>query len=312
MDEGDCGLVLLADHLYAGGHGRRQRGSHELGRIIGVVDDVDLLRSEVLHDGTHASAAGADQSTLRVDAIGVGLDRKLGAGTGLAGNRHDGHGTGNQFRHLAFEQLAHQFRVGAGDHDFRALDAAGHIHHVYADAFAVTVALTRHLLAARQNGFDLTHGNMYVGGIGSILLDDAGNQLALLSGEGAEHLLILDFAEQLGDDLTRGCCSESAKVVRGVVVFLTQFRSGVRIVFGGFDRNIVGRPHSKTAGALIEFHTGVLGRMRGLEVSKTKSLCQRIVQGFGVDSLLGGKLMHSCQVQFHRSVPPMKLCGEWP
>ena len=58
--------------------------------------------------------------------------------------------------------------------------------------------------------------------------------------------------------------------------------------------------------------TRVLGGVRGLEVGEAQGLCQRIIQGFGVDSLLGGELVYSCQVQFHRSVPPMKLCGAWP
>ena len=312
MDEGDGGLVLLADHLYAGGHSRGQRGCHELGRIVGVVDDVDLLRAKVLHDGTHASAAGADQRTLRVHAIGVGLDRDLGAGAGLTSDGHDGHGTGDQFRHFTLEQLADQLRVGAGHHDFRALDATGHVHHVHADAFAVAVTFAGHLLTARQNGFDIAHRDMHVGGVGSILLDDAGDELALLTGERAEYLLIFGAAEQLGDDLACSGGGETAEVTRGVVVFLAQLGSGVRVVLGGLDRDFVGGPDGEIAGTFVKLHTRVPGGVRGLEVGEAQGLCQRIIQGSGVDSLLGGELVYSCQVQFHRSVPPMKLCGAWP
>lgn len=66
------------------------------------------------------------------------------------------------------------------------------------------------------------------------------------------------------------------------------------------------------AGTFVKLHARVLGGVRGLEVGEAQGLCQRIIQGFGVDSLLGGELVYSCQVQFHRSVPPMKLCGAWP
>ena len=67
----------------------------------------------------------------------------------------------------------------------------------------MAVTFAGHLLTARQNGFDIAHRDMHVGGVGSILLDDAGDELALLAGERTEYLLIFGAAEQLGDDLTR-------------------------------------------------------------------------------------------------------------
>ena len=175
----------------------------------------------------------------------------------------------------------------------------------------MAVTFAGHLLTARQNGFDIAHRDMHVGGVGSILLDDAGDELALLTGERAEYLLIFGAAEQLGDDLA---CSGggTAEVTRGVVVFLAQLGSGVRVVLGGLDRDFVGGPDGEVAGTFVKLHTRVPGGVRGLEVGEAQGLCQRIIQGSGVDSLLGGELVYSCQVQFHRSVPPMKLCGAWP
>ena len=89
MDEGDGGLVLLADDLNAGGNRRGQRRCDELCRIVGVIDDIDLLLAKVLHHRTNASTAGANQGTLRIDAFGVGSHRDLGAGTGLTRNGHN-------------------------------------------------------------------------------------------------------------------------------------------------------------------------------------------------------------------------------
>ncbi len=120
-------------------------------------------RTEVLHDGAHSGSAGADQGTLRVDAFGVGTDGDLGAGARLAGDGHNRHGAGNQFRNLTLEQAADQLRMGTGHHDFRALHTTGHVHHVHADTFAVTVTFAGHLLAARQNRFDIADGDVHVG-----------------------------------------------------------------------------------------------------------------------------------------------------
>ena len=180
MDEGDCGLVLLADHLHTGGDRRRQRRCDELRRIGRPVDDIDLFRSEILHHRTHASAAGADQGTLRIDAFGVGSHRDLGAGTGLTRNGHNRHGAGNQFRNLTLEQAANQLRMGAGHYDFRALETTCDIHHIYADTLTVAIALPRHLLTTGQQRLDIANGHVHIGGVLHVLLHDTGDQLALL------------------------------------------------------------------------------------------------------------------------------------
>ena len=299
MDEGDGGLVLLADDLHAGGDGGRQRRGDELRRIGGPVDDVDLLRSEVLHDGAHTSAAGADQGTLGVDAIGVGADGDLGAGAGLAGDGHDRHGAGHQFRDLALEQATHQLGVRTGDDDLGALDAARHVDDIHAQTLAMTVTLTGHLLATGQNRLDIADGDMHVRRIAGILLNDAGDELALLAGEGAEDLVVLGLTEQLSDDLARGGRGEAPEVARGVVVLLAQLRCGMRVILGGLHRDLLTSPHGERACPRVEFDTGMLGRMRCFQIGQTQRLFQCGVQLFEIDSLLDGELMHSCQVQFH-------------
>ena len=89
----------------------------------------------------------------------------------------------------------------------------------------MTVTLTGHLLATGQNRLDIADGDMHVRRIAGILLNDAGDELALLAGEGAEDLVVLGLTEQLSDDLARGGRGEAPEVARGVVVLLAQLRS---------------------------------------------------------------------------------------
>ena len=60
---------------------------HELGRVLGEGDDVDLLAPQLVGDHADAGAPGADAGADRVDVGVVGPDRDLGAVAGLAGAR---------------------------------------------------------------------------------------------------------------------------------------------------------------------------------------------------------------------------------
>ena len=301
MNEGDCGLVLLADYLHTGGDRRRQCRRDELRRIGRPVDDIDLLRPKVLHHRTHASTAGADQSALRIDALGVGAHRDLGTGTGLTRDGHDRDGTGNQFRNLTFEQTANQLGMGAGHHDFRAFEATCDIHHIPADALTMAVTLSRHLFTTRQQRFDVANGHVHIGGVLHILLHNAGDQLALLPGERAEHLVVLGLAEQLADDLTRGGGGQTAEVARGVIIFLAQSRRRVRIILGRLDGDLILSPNGKASGTRIKLHTSMLRRVRRFQICQSQCFRECGIQRLGIDSLPSCELVHSCQVQFHTS-----------
>ena len=163
----------------------------------------------------------------------------------------------------------------------------------------MTVTLTGHLLATGQNRLDIADGDMHVRRIAGILLNDAGDELALLAGERAEHLVVLGLTEQLSDDLARGGRGEAPEVARGVVVLLAQLRCGMRVILGGLHRDLLTSPHGERACPRVEFDTGMLGRMRCFQIGQTQRLFQCGVQLFEIDSLLDGELMHSCQVQFH-------------
>ena len=134
------------DHL-----GRRQRVAHVGGRVLGVVDDVDLLPAQLLHDVGHTRAARADAGTLCVDALDGGAHRDLGAVAGLASDRDDLHGTVLNLGHLEREQAAHQLRVRARQVDLHIALTLVHAHHIRLDAIAVGEALARDLLSGQED-----------------------------------------------------------------------------------------------------------------------------------------------------------------
>lgn len=122
----------------------------------------------------------------------------------------------------------------------------------------MAVTLSRHLFTTRQQRFDVANGHVHIGGVLHILLHNAGDQLALLPGERAEHLVVLGLAEQLADDLTRGGCGQAAKVARGVIIF-AQSRRRVRVILGRLDGDLILSPNGKASG---KAHTSMLRRVR--------------------------------------------------
>jgi hypothetical protein len=80
----------------------------EPGRVVGVVDDVDLLAVQLGGDGPHPRADRADAGALRVQARHGRPDGDLGAVAGLAGQRHDLHRPVGDLRDLEREQPADQ------------------------------------------------------------------------------------------------------------------------------------------------------------------------------------------------------------
>src|SRR5215469_11498591 len=70
--------VGLVEYPHLGDTCGRQGMPDELGRVLRVVDDVDLLAMQLGHDVPHPAAHRADARALRVDARLPGNNRDLG------------------------------------------------------------------------------------------------------------------------------------------------------------------------------------------------------------------------------------------
>ncbi len=143
-------LAFLVEHDL-GDFGGRERVDHEVGRVRGPRNDVDLLALQLVDDRLHARAAHADAGADRIDR-GVARDhRDLGARSGIAGDRPDLDDAVVDFRHFLREQLGHELRMRARQEDLRPARLAPHVVDEGADAVAVAEGLARqHLVAAHD------------------------------------------------------------------------------------------------------------------------------------------------------------------
>ncbi len=162
----------------------------------------------------------------------------------------------------------------------------------------MAVAFAGHLLTTRQQCLHIADGNVHIGGILDVLLHHAGDELAALAAEGAEHAVVLRLAEELLDYLACRGCRQTAEIMRGVIVLLAQFRSGVRIVFGGFLRNLVTSPDGEAAGARVEFDSGIFCGMRHFQIGESQRLRQCGIHGLRIYSLFLCECVDSVQIEF--------------
>ena len=91
---------------------RGERLHHEVGRLVGEGDDVDLLATELVDDHADASASGAHAGTHGVDVGVVRPDGDLGAGTWFPGAGLDLDDTVGDLGHLELEEPLHETGVG--------------------------------------------------------------------------------------------------------------------------------------------------------------------------------------------------------
>ena len=111
-DLGGAGLLVDPDLLDLG---RRQRLGHEVGRVLGERDDVDLLAPQLVDDHADAGAPGADAGADRVDVGVVRPDGDLRAVAGLAGAGLDLDDAVGDLGHLELEEALDEAGVGAAD-----------------------------------------------------------------------------------------------------------------------------------------------------------------------------------------------------
>ena len=128
---------------------RRERLHHELGRVVGVGDDVDLLAAQLVDDHADPRPARADARADRVDVVVVRRDRDLRAVARLACDGLELDDAVDDLRHLELEEPLHETGVRARHDDLRALGGLAHLDDVGLEPAAVLVALVLHLLGLR-------------------------------------------------------------------------------------------------------------------------------------------------------------------
>ena len=101
--------------------GRAQRVRGEDHRIVGILDDVDLLAAQLADDRLHAHALHAHAGAHAIHVAVAALHGDLGALAGFARAAFDDHRVVVDLRHFLLEQAHHQLRRGARNHHARAL-----------------------------------------------------------------------------------------------------------------------------------------------------------------------------------------------
>ena len=275
--------------------GRRQRLRHEVMEVVGERDDVDLLASQLVHHLAHPAAPRTHARTHRIDIGVIRPDGDLGAVAGLAR-------TGLQFDDaigdlgdLQLEQLADQSRMRARHDDLRTLGGLAHLHDVCLEAAVGLGPLVGNLLGLGQQCLHTAQVEQRVAGV--VLLDDAGDDVALAPGVFVVLHVALDFTDALVQDLPNGLGHDPAQVVRRVVPFAHDVAQ--LIDFLGVDRDVE---------RLVDDDVSLLGCTFAALVGRFEAVSDRLEQDFGGHALLGSE----CLERFHdlRAVHRPCLPGE--
>ena len=192
---------------------RRKRRRDELGRVVAVLHNVDLLAAELGDDIGNAGASRADARADRVYIRVMAYHRKLGAGARFAGNGLDFDNAVVNFGNLGFKQALHQVGMGAADHGAGALFRLFHVHHVHLDVVALAQLLVADLLAFGQHGLGLADFQRSRSRTGVYALHERGDQLLIFALELLHHLAALAVANALADDVSGRLRGDSAKLL---------------------------------------------------------------------------------------------------
>ena len=199
---------------------RRERLGDEVGQVLAEGHDVDLLAAQLVDDHADATTASTDAGADGVDVVVVAPHGDLRAVPWFAGAGLDLDDAVGDLGHLELEQALDEARVGAADHDLRALRGLADLDDVGLDASARLGTLERHLLGLGQQALDTTQVEQRVARIG--LLDDAGDDVALAVRVLLELAVALGLADLLAHHLAEGLGGDAAHLLlaRGVVALV--------------------------------------------------------------------------------------------
>ena len=255
-DHGGAGHLVDADLLHPGG---LEGLGDELEVVLGVGDDVDLLASELGDDLADARTAGTDAGADGVDVGLVGGHGHLGAVAWLTRARLDLDDAVGDLGHLELEQLQDQAGVRAGHDDLRTLGGLADLDDVGLEPGVVLGALVRDLLGLGQQRLDPTEVEQRVTAV--VLLDDAGDDVALAAGVLLVLELALSLADALGHHLTGGLGGDATEVV-GRDVELLADRHALLVEFLGEDPDVEGAGVDRDPRVLVGLRHPLV---RGLE-----------------------------------------------
>src|SRR5262249_22590396 len=199
-------------------------------------------------------ALDADAGADRIDIPIARADRDLGARAGLPGDRLDANDLLVDLGHFHLEQLFHKALGGARQHDLRTARVALDVGNESDDSVTRAIALARHLLAHRENGFGAAEVDDDVAALKSP--DDPRDQLALAIFVFVEDVFALRLAYTLDDHLLCGLRRDAAEVLDGIaqiqhlapLLLLLLGALGVLVAVENLEQQLVTR-----LGARIDF-----------------------------------------------------------
>ena len=267
------GTGVLVDPHFA--HPRRgQRLHHELGGVVRVRNDVDLLAAQLVDDHPNTRSARADARADRVDVAVVRGDRDLRAVAGLTGDGLQLDDAVDDLGHLELEEALHQPGVRARDHDLGTLRRLAHLDDVRLEPAAVLVPLVLHLLGLREQRLHPTEVEQGVALVG--LLDDARDDVAFAAGVLLVLHLALGVANALEDHLLRRLRGDATEVLRRVVPLANDMAFLVEFL----------RNDANVAGLDVDLDEGFLGRARQALVRRDERVRERLEHDLDRDALL--------------------------
>src|SRR3954449_4874766 len=295
-----CRAAREVDDLDAADPRRGQRVPDHLGGVVGEVDDVDLFAVELGHHVAHALPHRPDARPLGVDARNGGAHGKLRAMSGFARDGADLYGAVGDLWYLEREQLLDEVGVGARQQHLRAPHSLAYRDHQALDPGAVLIALAGHPLGRGEQCLEPSEVNHHVLGVAA-LLDDPGDDVALLAGELTELDVILGVPQTLQHDLLCGGRSDPAEAGRGVVVLRELV--ALLVDLGGEDRDV--------PGLAVQLDAGVGLRARRLVVRRQESLLDGLDEDVEGDLLLALQRAEDRHVDVHETQDSFRLNSIW-
>ena len=268
--------------------GREGVGDH-LGGVVAVIDDVDLLPTQLAHDVSHALSLRPDARSLAVDVRGIRANSDLAAMSRFPGDGRDLDGSVRDLGHLECEQRPHQVRVCSGQRDNRAFEAAPHTRHQCLDARTVLVGLPGGLFLRWKVRLDLPQIHPDHPRVGR-LLNNPGNQVAFLTAELGHRRVALGLTQSRQQHLPSGRGRDAPEAFGGVVEFSDHLTLVVDLA----------GPHGHVAGLAVELDASVLGRAVRALVGHQQRRLDGLYHQVQREVLLPDQAFQCCDVDIHQ------------